>query len=44
MGVADLKYESSFMGFLKPRLKLIFEYVQSTFRRLTPNRINYKAI
>jgi hypothetical protein len=28
MGVADLRYESSFMEFLKPRLKLTFGYVQ----------------
>jgi hypothetical protein len=28
-GVADFRYESSFMGFLKPRLKLTFGYVQS---------------
>jgi hypothetical protein len=27
MGVADLRYESSFMEFLKPRLKLTFGYV-----------------
>jgi hypothetical protein len=29
LGVADLRYESSFMGFLKPRLKLTFGYVQN---------------
>jgi hypothetical protein len=29
MGVADLKYESSFMEFLKPKLKLTFGYVPS---------------
>ena len=28
-GVADLRYEFSFMEFLKPRLKLTFGYVQS---------------
>jgi hypothetical protein len=28
-GVADLKYESSFMRFLKARLKLTFGYVQN---------------
>jgi hypothetical protein len=28
LGVADLKYEFSFMEFLKPRLKLTFGYVQ----------------
>jgi hypothetical protein len=25
-GVADLRYEPSFLGFLKPRLKLTFGY------------------
>ena len=29
VGVADLRYEFSFMEFLKPRLKLTFGYVQS---------------
>jgi hypothetical protein len=33
-GVADLDYESSFMGFLKPRLKLTFGYVQSSYSYL----------
>ncbi|NCR66895.1 MAG: hypothetical protein GPJ34_10085 [Microcystis aeruginosa LL11-07] len=28
MGVADLRYESSFVGFLKPRPKLTFGWVQ----------------
>jgi hypothetical protein len=28
-GVADVGYESSFIRFLKPRLKLTFRYVQS---------------
>jgi hypothetical protein len=28
-GVADLKYESSCIGFLKPRFKLTFGYVKS---------------
>jgi hypothetical protein len=27
-GVADLRYESSFVGFLKPRPKLTFGWVQ----------------
>jgi hypothetical protein len=32
VGVADLRYESSFVGFLKPRLKLTFGYdAQSAF-------------
>jgi hypothetical protein len=29
MGVADLRYESSFAEFLKPRLRLTLEYVQN---------------
>ena len=28
LGVADLRYESSFVGFLKPRPKLTFGWVQ----------------
>ena len=28
-GLADLRDETSFMGFLKPRLKLTFGYMQS---------------
>jgi hypothetical protein len=28
MGIADLRYESSFVGFLKPRPKLTFGWVQ----------------
>ncbi|WP_286827044.1 hypothetical protein [Microcystis sp. LSC13-02] len=33
-GVADLRYESSFVGFLKPRPKLTFGWVQGC---QTPN-------
>ena len=29
LGVADLRYESSFVEFLKPRLRLTFGYVQN---------------
>jgi hypothetical protein len=33
-GVADLRYESSFVEFLKPRLKLTFGYVKSWYSYL----------
>jgi hypothetical protein len=40
LGVADLRYESSFVGFLKPRPKLTFGWVQGCHSYLdsaTPN-------
>ena len=33
-GVADLRYESSFVGFLKPRPKLTFGWVQGCYSYL----------
>jgi len=50
-GVADLRYESSFVGFLKPRPKLTFGWVQGCHSYLdsaTPEKANeigiYKGI
>ena len=45
MGVADLRYESSFVGFLKPRPKLTFGWVQGCHSYLdsaTPTNLHFR--
>ena len=46
-GVADLRYESSFVGFLKPRPKLTFGWVQGCHSYLdsaTPTGVNISVM